>query len=187
MDIVGICGSLRTQSFNHMALRLAGKCMPNGMALSIVDWSALPPFNADAMEQSIPPAVTALCDRIRQADGVLIATPEYNFSVPGMLKNAIDWISRVKEQPLAEKPLAILSAATGPLGGARVQYDLRKIMLFLNAQVLVKPEVFIGGAAQKFDAQGQCIDETTRQFVTTQMHALHQWIRRQQSLKVSLE
>jgi chromate reductase, NAD(P)H dehydrogenase (quinone) len=107
---------------------------------------------------------------------VLIATPEYNFSVPGGLKNLLDWMSRGDDQPWAHKPLAILSASPGPLGGARVQYELRKVMLFLNAAVLVKPEVFIGGAGAKFDAEGRCTDDTTRQFVGAQMLAFEHWI-----------
>lgn len=176
LDIVGLCGSLRAGSINRHALKLAGDCMPAGMTLEIAEWRDVPVFDADVMAQGLPPAVQALRERIRRADGVVIATPEYNFSVPGGLKNVIDWISRGDDQPLAMKPLAILSASLGPLGGARVQYDLRKIMLFLNAMVLVKPEVFIGGAGAKFDAQGQCTDETTRKFVTQQMAAFEGWI-----------
>jgi chromate reductase, NAD(P)H dehydrogenase (quinone) len=108
---------------------------------------------------------------------VLIVTPEYNFSVPGGLKNTIDWLSRGDDQPWAMKPVAIASASGGPLGGARMQYDLRKVLLYLNAQVLAKPEVFIGLAPTKFDvASGRCTDETTRRFVTDQMAAFERWI-----------
>jgi chromate reductase len=114
---------------------------------------------------------------------VLIATPEYNFSVPGVFKNVLDWISRVDNQPFAFKPVAILTASTGPLGGARVQYDLRKVLLFLNAMVLAKPEVFIGLAATKFDAEGRCTDETTRKFVGDQMLALERWVAGVQRLR----
>ena len=117
-----------------------------------------------------------LRERVRRADGVLIATPEYNFSIPGGLKNLIDWLSRGDDQPFALKPVAILSASAGPVGGARVQYDLRKVMLFMNAQVLAKPEVFIGMAGTKFDAEGRCTDDTTRKFVTDQMAAFQRWI-----------
>ncbi len=175
-DIVGICGSLRAGSLNGMALRLAGECMPKGMSLETIQWDQVPPFNADVPEQGIPTEVQRIRDRIARADGVLIATPEYNFSLPGMLKNLIDWLSRGSDQPLAHKPVAILSAATGPLGGARVQYDLRRVLLFVNAMVLVKPEVFIGGAQAKFDGQGRCTDEATRQFVTAQMASFARWI-----------
>ncbi|VTU21212.1 NADPH-dependent FMN reductase [Variovorax sp. RA8] len=122
------------------------------------------------------PAVAALRERIRKADGVVIATPEYNFSTPGVLKNTLDWLSRGEDQPFAFKPVAIVSASPGPLGGARVQYDLRRVMLFMDAQVMAKPEVFIGGATAKFSAEGVCTDATTRQFVGDQMAAFARWI-----------
>ncbi len=177
LDIVGLCGSLRAGSLNGLALRLAGECMPQGMALEVVEWSQVPPFNADVLEQQgVPAPVQRIRDRIARADGVVIATPEYNFSLPGMLKNLIDWLSRGADQPMAHKPVAILSAATGPLGGARVQYDLRRVLLFVNATVLVKPEVFIGNAQSKFTSEGQCDDEATRQFVAAQMVAFGRWI-----------
>lgn len=177
LDIVGLCGSLRAGSINRMALKLAGDCMPPSMQLDVADWRALPIFDGDVLAQGQPGAVAALKARIARADAVLIATPEYNFSVPGGLKNALDWLSRGDDQPFALKPVAILSASPGPLGGARVQYELRKVMLFLNALVLAKPEVFIGGAAGKFDAaSGACTDDTTRRFVTDQMAAFERWI-----------
>jgi len=177
LDIVGLCGSLRAASLNRKALNLAGASMPAGMQLEVLDWRGLPLFDGDVMAQGVPAAVTALTERIRRADAVLIATPEYNFSLPGGLKNLIDWISRDATQPFALKPVAILSASPGPLGGARVQYDLRRVMLFLNAMVLAKPEVFIGSAAGKFDAaSGECTDEATRKFISAQMLAFEGWI-----------
>lgn len=176
LDIVGICGSLRAASINRMALNLAGSVMPHGLAMEVVEWRELPAFDADVLAVGFPPVVAALRDRIRRADGLVIATPEYNFSLPGMLKNAIDWLSRGDDQPFAHKPVAILTASPGPLGGARVQYDLRKILLFVNATPLVKPEVFIGNAVAKFDTEGECTDSTTRKFVTDQMHAFGKWI-----------
>jgi len=175
-DIVGLCGSLRAASINRQVLTLAGELMPAGMNLEVAEWRDVPVFDADEMARGLPPPVAALRERIRRADGVLIATPEYNFSIPGGLKNVIDWVSRGDDQPLAHKPVAIVTASPGPVGGARVQYDLRKVMLFLNAMVLVKPEVFIGGAAAKFDPSGRCTDETTRKFVGDQMRAFEQWI-----------
>jgi chromate reductase len=176
LDIVGLCGSLRKASLNHHALRLVGALMPASMKLDVVDWRDVPVFDADVFAQGLPPAVAALKERIRRADGVVIATPEYNFSLPGGLKNLLDWLSRGEDQPWAHKPVAILSATTGPVGGARVQYDLRKVLLFLNCMVLNKPEVFIGMAATKFDADGRCTDETTRKFVGDQMAAFERWI-----------
>lgn len=176
LDIVGLCGSLRAGSINRMALNLVGQSMPDGMAMDVIDLRDIPFFDGDVLAKGPPPAVLALRERIRKADGVVIATPEYNFSIPGVLKNALDWVSRGDDQPFAHKPVAILSASPGPLGGARVQYDLRKVMLFMNAQVLAKPEVFIGGAVAKFDADGTCTDDLTRKFAADQMHSFQRWI-----------
>jgi chromate reductase len=176
LDIVGLCGSLRTGSLHRNVLRLAAESMPAELGLEVVEYRDVPFFDADLLTQGYPPAVTALRERIRRADGVIVATPEYNFSIPGVLKNALDWVSRGDDQPLAFKPVAILSASPGPMGGARVQYDLRRVMLYLDGQVLAKPEVFIGGATAKFGPDGRCTDETTRKFVTAQMNAFHKWI-----------
>jgi chromate reductase, NAD(P)H dehydrogenase (quinone) len=177
MDIVGLCGSLRAASLNRYALQLAGELLPAPLKMEVADWRDIPLFDGDVMTRGWPTPVAALRERIRRADGVVIATPEYNFSIPGGFKNMLDWISRGEDPPLAGKPVAILSASPGPLGGARVQYDLRKVMLFLNAMPLVKPEVFIGGATAKFDAQsGRCIDDGTRKFVGDQMVAFARWI-----------
>lgn len=176
LDIVGLCGSLRAGSVNRMALKLAGSVMPPGMALEIVDLREIPMFDGDVLAQGFPAPVQALRERLQRADGLVIATPEYNFAVPGMLKNAIDWASRGEDQPFNYLPMAVLSASPGPMGGPRVQYDLRKMMQFLNGMVLPKPEVFIGSTASKFDAQGKCTDETTIKFVTAQMKAFEAWI-----------
>jgi chromate reductase, NAD(P)H dehydrogenase (quinone) len=176
LSIVGLCGSLRAGSFNRMALEFAGTVMPEGMLLDIAEFRTLPPFDADVLAAGFPPQVSALRERIRNADGVLIATAEYNFSIPGVLKNTLDWVSRGNDQPFAMKPVAIMSASPGPLGGARVQYDLRRVLLFMNAMVLAKPEVFIGMANTKFDANRQCIDEATRKFVSDQMRSFERWI-----------
>jgi chromate reductase len=176
LNIVGLCGSLRGASFNRMALNLAGTLLPDGVKFEVLDWSAVPPFNSDVMVAGFPAVVKDLGARIREADAVVIATPEYNFTMPGMFKNTIDWLSRLENQPFAGKPVTILSAATGPLGGARVQYDVRRTLMFMNAMTLVKPEVFIGAAAGKFNAEGECTDETTKKFVGDQMSALIDWI-----------
>lgn len=176
LNIVGLCGSLRAGSHNRMALRLAGESLGENVEFNVLEWRDVPAFDSDLMATGFPEQVKALGERIRQADGVVIATPEYNFTLPGMFKNTIDWLSRLDNQPFTGKPVAILSAATGPLGGARVQYDLRRVFMFLNAMPLVKPEVFIGAASTKFDADGRCTDETTRKFVGDQMRAFRQWI-----------
>lgn len=176
LDVVGLCGSLRAASYNRMAMKLAVECMPTSMTLDVVEWRDVPVFDGDVLVQGLPPTVAGLRERIRRADGVLLVTPEYNFSVPGGLKNVLDWLSRGDDQPWALKPVAIASASGGPLGGARMQYDLRKVLLYLNAMVLAKPEVFIGMAQTKFDAAGACTDETTRKFMTDLMAAFEHWI-----------
>ena len=176
LDVVGLCGSLRAASLNRLALYLAGELMPRGMCLDVLEIRDIPLFDGDVLAKGLPASVAQLRERIRRAHGVVLATPEYNFSIPGVLKNTLDWASRGDDQPFALKPVAILSASPGPLGGARVQYDLRRVMLFMNAQVLAKPEVFIGGAVGKFDADGRCNDEPTRKFVGDQMLSFQRWI-----------
>lgn len=176
LDIVALCGSLRAGSLNRMALRLVQESLPPTMKMEIAEWRDLPAFDGDVLAQGQPPAAAALRERVRRADGLVIASPEYNFSIPGGLKNAIDWLSRGEDQPFSGKPVMLLSASGGPLGGARLQYDLRKVLLYVNAMPLIKPEVFIGMAQTKFDAQGQCTDETTRKFVAAQVAAFEKWI-----------
>lgn len=176
MKLVGLCGSLRKSSFNRMVLNQAVAALPEGMSCEVLEWQDVPPFNGDVFEQGFPASVQILREAIRHADGVLIATPEYNFSIPGVFKNVFDWISRGADQPFAHKPVALLSATTGPLGGARVQYDFRRVMLFMNAMVLPKPEIYVGNAAQKFSPDGRCIDDVTMRFLSDQMGAFKQWI-----------
>ena len=142
-------------------------------------FSGFPLYNADVQAAGFPADVTALADAVRAADGVIFCTPEYNFSLPGGLKNALDWVSRLPNQPFAGKPVAIQSASPGPLGGARVQYDLRRMLLFLDAATLVKPEVFVGGCASRFDENtGALTDEATRGFVRQQLAAFASLIER---------
>ncbi|MFI4930016.1 MAG: NADPH-dependent FMN reductase, partial [Burkholderiales bacterium] len=176
LKIAGVCGSLRAASYNRMLMQLAESLLPASMQLDVLEWRDVPVFDADVLAKGLPPPVAALRERVRGADGLLIVTPEYNFSIPGGLKNVIDWLSRGEDQPLSGKPVAMLSATGGPLGGARVQYDLRTVMLFVNAMALLKPEVFVGNVAAKFSADGQCTDEATRKFVGAQMAAFEQWI-----------
>jgi chromate reductase len=178
INVLGICGSLRAKSFNRSALLAAAELMPAGMQLTVADYADVPLFNQDVQDKGIPEAVMRLAQQIREADALLIASPEYNFSISGVLKNAIDWLSRVPAPPFKDKPVAILSATMGPLGGARQQYDLRKVLGSQDALVLVKPEVFIGQAQTKFDAEGKLTDAATRKAVTDQMLALERWIAR---------
>lgn len=175
ISVLGICGSLRRQSYNLGALRAAGERMPAGMVLSVTRFDGVPLFNEDVEAQAIPPAVLELAQQIRDADAVLIASPEYNFSVSGVLKNAIDWLSRQKPQPFKDKPVAIMSATLGPLGGGRHQYELRKILGCLEALVMPKPEVFINLCQPKFDADGRLVDAAAGKAVADQMTAFGAW------------
>ena len=177
-NILGICGSLRAKSINRYALRAAGEVMPAGMRLTLAAYDAIPLYNQDVQDQGIPAAVVQLASEIAAADGLLIASPEYNFSISGPLKNAIDWVSRVTPQPFKDKPIAILSATAGPLGGGRHQYEVRKILGGLDGLVLTRPEVFITLAQSKFDADGTLTDATVRKVVTDQMAAFERWIGR---------
>jgi len=176
--VLGICGSLRRESYNLSALRAAGEVMPEGMRLTIARYDGIPLFNQDVEAQGIPQAVQQLAQEILQADALVIASPEYNFSVSGVLKNAIDWLSRQKPQPFKDKPVTIVSATMGPVGGARHQYELRKILGALEALVMPKPEVFINLCHTKFDATGKLVDAPARQAVTDQMAAFGQWTNR---------
>ena len=184
MRILGICGSLRKASFNMAALRACNELMPQGLTLQIADIGDIPIFNQDVLDAGMPAPVKRIRDQITAADGLLLASPEYNFSVPAPLKNVIDWASRPPNQAFQDKPVAIFSAsAPGPLGGARVQYDLRRILSQLWAYPLPRPEVFIGMANTKFDAHGRLTDETTRKFLTDLLNGFRDWIVRMQPKK----
>jgi chromate reductase len=177
--VLGISGSLRKGSFNAAALHAARELAPAG--LEIEEYQGLgnlPLYNEDVRAQGFPPAVQDLRDRIKAADALLIVTPEYNYSVPGVLKNAIDWASRPPEQPFDGKPIAIMGASPGALGTARAQYHLRQTFVFLNGHVLNKPEVMISQAATRFDAEGRLTDEATRGFVQALLVSLKAWAER---------
>lgn len=178
ISVLGICGSLRGKSLNRHALRAAGELMPEGMQLTLASIADVPLFNQDVQDQGIPAAVSALAAQLRAADALLLASPEYNFSVSGVLKNSIDWLSRVPDQPFKDKPVTLMSVTPGPLGGGRHQYELRKILGCLDAVVMPKPEVFIGLAATRFDATGALTDAATRKAVSDQMAAFQRWIAR---------
>ena len=180
-DIVSICGSLRKGSYNRMVMTALAGLAPAGMSIKEAPpFTEFPLYNADIQNSTgFPAAVSTLADAIRAADGVIFCTPEYNFSVPGGLKNAIDWVSRLQNQPFVGKPVAIQSASPGPLGGARVQYELRKAMVFLDALTLNKPEIFVGNCASKFDERtGELKDDTTRNFIRQQLEAFARFIER---------
>jgi chromate reductase len=166
MNVIGISGSLRKGSYNSMALRAAQKLVPAGMTLSIADIAQIPLYNDDVRAAGEPEVVLALKAQIAAADAVLLVTPEYNFSIPGVLKNTLDWLSRPPQTPFDGKPVAIMGASPGPVGTARVQYHLRQVLVFMNSFTVNKPEVFISHAATKFNAQGELTDEATAKFIT---------------------
>lgn len=177
-QVLGICGSLRQKSYNMAALRAAGELMPPGLKLRITSIAELPIYNFDVQEKGFPPPVTRLRDEILAADALLFASPEYNWTIGAPLKNAIDWMSRFQPSPFQNRAAAVVSASGGPLGGSRGQYDLRRSLAGLGAQWLAKPEVFIGMAPSKFGPDGKLTDETTRKFLTDQMIAFEDWIKR---------
>jgi len=174
--ILGVAGSLRRGSFNAATLRAARELAPAGMAIESFDIAPIPLYNEDVKVQGFPPVVADLRSRIKAADGLLLATPEYNYSTSGVLKNAIDWASRPPEQPFDGKPIALMGASGGALGTARAQYHLRQMFIFLNAHLLNRPEVMIGGATSKFDAEGKLTDQATRDFLGTMLTAFKAWI-----------
>ncbi len=177
-NIVAISGSLRANSFNTSALRTADELKPAGVMFTMADISAVPIFNEDVLDTGLPASVTTLVKQIADADAVMIATPEYNYSIPGVLKNAIDWISKASDQPFKGKPVAILGASPGGIGTARAQYDLRKVFVFLDAHVLNQPEIMISAAHTRFDACGKLTDEATRTHIAKQIVALREWAER---------
>jgi chromate reductase, NAD(P)H dehydrogenase (quinone) len=180
LNVICICGSLRKASYNRMVMNALPGLAPAGMSITEAPpFAEFPLYNADVEAVGIPPAVQKLVDAIRAADGVILNTPEYNFSIPGGLKNAIDWVSRVPNQPFSGKPVAIQSATGGPLGGGRMQYDLRRAMLFLDALAFGRPEIFIGNCSQKIDAKtGEITDQQTVGFIRQQLAAFAKFIER---------
>lgn len=178
LKVLGICGSLRKASLNMAALRACSELLPADMTLEIASIADLPMFNQDVLDQGMPAPVQRFRDQVVAADGLLIASPEYNFSIPAPLKNAIDWGSRAPNQVFNEKPVAIFTVAPGPVGGTRAQYDLRRVLSQLWGHVLPRPEVFVTHAAGKFDAQGRLTDETTRKFLGELLAGFAPWIAR---------
>ncbi len=178
IKILGICGSLRAGSYNKAALRVAGEVLPADMTLETAEIGDFPLYNADVQAKGWPAPVERVAAQLKATDGILFVTPEFNFGISGALKNAIDWLSRMTPQPFADKPVAMMGAAAGALGTGRAQYDLRKVCVFLDMHPLNKPEVFIGAAHTKFDANGTLTDAPTRDFIKQLMAALDVWTRR---------
>jgi chromate reductase len=176
--ILGIAGSLRRESYNRAALRAATELVPEGATIETFELDGIPGFNQDD-EQNPPAKVTELKKRIREADAILIVTPEYNYSIPGVLKNAIDWASRpYGDSAWNGKPAAIMGASVGTIGTARAQYHLRQMMVFLNMFPINQPEVMIGNAHERFDSQGNLTHDATKEFIRQLLQNLGEWTRR---------
>jgi chromate reductase len=180
LNIVSICGSLRKGSFNAALMRALPGLAPAGMKITPAPaWADIPIYNFDVQSAGFPASVTAWADAIRNADGVIIVSPEYNWTIPGGLKNAIDWVSRLKEDPFKGKPVALQSCAGGLLGGSRMQYHLRQCLTALESLIMVRPEVFVTFSAKKF-AEGtlELTDETTKDMVKQQLEAFGKFVRK---------
>ena len=176
--ILGIAGSLREGSYNRGVLRAAVELVPEGAQIETFDIAGLPGFNQD-QEQDPPEKVRELKQKIREADAILFVTPEYNYSIPGVLKNAIDWASRpYGDSAWNGKPAAIMGASIGGIATARAQYHLRQSMVFLNMFPLNQPEVMVGNCADKFDENGNLTDESTKGYIRAQLQALIEWTAR---------
>jgi chromate reductase, NAD(P)H dehydrogenase (quinone) len=181
ISILGIAGSLRRQSYNRSALRAAQQLVPDGATLDIFELDGIPGFNQDD-EQNPPAKVLELKKRVRDADALLFVTPEYNYSVPGVLKNAIDWASRpYGDSAWDGKPAAIMGASIGNIATARAQYHLRQMFVFLNILAINQPEVMIGNAAERFDANGNLTDDATKDYIRRLLQALAEWTVRLQA------
>jgi chromate reductase len=190
LQILGFAGSLRRGSYNRALLRAAEELLPQAMALESFDLSPIPLYNDDVRRQGFPEPVRRFRERITAADALLIATPEYNFSVPGVLKNAIDWASRPDEDgylPLNLKPIALMGATTGGYGTVRAQTHLRDSFVYTNSYVVNKPQVLVTFAEKKFDIDGRLTDETTRGFVRDLLAALAEFVPRFRQAKTKIE
>jgi len=173
--ILAFAGSLRKGSFNKSLIRAAIEVAPKNVSIEVYDLEGLPLYNGD-LENTPPPKIVEFKNKIRAADALLVASPEYNYSIPGILKNALDCASRPKEgNPLEGKPVAIMSASTGRFGGARAQYHLRQTFVFLNMHPINRPEVMVSDAAHNFDENGNLTNSTSRQLIKQLLEALAVW------------
>jgi chromate reductase len=175
VTILGFAGSLRKDSYNKALLRAAAELVPEGAVLEVFDLEGIPLFNQD-LETQPPERVREFKAKIKAADAILIATPEYNYSIPGVLKNAIDWASRpYPDNAFNGKPVAVMGASIGMLGTARAQYHLRQCFVFLNMYPLNKPEVMVNFAEERFDEKGRLKDKTAKKHIAELLENLVAW------------
>jgi chromate reductase, NAD(P)H dehydrogenase (quinone) len=180
LRVIGVAGSLRAGSYNRALLRAAQEMAPDALRIEVADLIDLPMFNADVDARGTPAAVTELRILIRDADALLLVTPEYNHGVPGVLKNAIDWLSQpLRGNVLEGKPTAIMGASTGLAGTARAQSQLRQSFVLTNTPVMLQPEVLVGRAQERFDTGGRLTDEPTRRFLGLFLDQFAAWLVRQ--------
>jgi chromate reductase len=178
IKILGFAGSLRKSSYNKAILRAAKDFAPEDAEIEIFDLEGIPPYNQD-LDDRMPARVREFKEKIRGADAILIATPEYNYSAPGVLKNAIDWASRpIGDNSFAGKPVAIMSASIGMLGGARAQYHLRQMFVYIDMHPVNRPEVMVPFAADRIDDAGNVTDAKTREKVKELVESLVAWTKR---------
>ena len=175
INVLGICGSLRKASLNGALLRCAQRVAHETIRFSTADISDIPLYNQENLEDGFPPSVERLREQIAQADALVFVTPEYNYSIPGLLKNAIDWASRGADQPFAHKPAAIMGASAGRFATARAQYHLRQVLVFLNVHTLNHPEIMIATAQNLMGPDGELRDDTTEARLRNQLQALYTW------------
>ncbi len=174
--ILAISGSLRAQSFNTSLTNALTSLVPEGVEVELGDISSLPLFNSD-LESSFPQAAHTLKNQIESADAIIFATPEYNRSIPGVLKNAVDWASRPwGKNSFAGKPVLVMGASIGPIATAVAQQDLKKVMLYLDAKVVGQPELYIGNAQEKFNEVSELIDENTKEHIKKALNVLVSWM-----------
>jgi chromate reductase, NAD(P)H dehydrogenase (quinone) len=179
LRVVAMAGSLRAASYNRGLLRAAQDLKPTGLTISIRDLAAIPLYNADVEALGDPPPVAALKSAVKEADALLIAVPEYNYGVSGVLKNTIDWLSRPPEFVLRSKPVALMGASGGMVGTARAQLQLRQAFVYTQTPVMPPPpEVLVSRAQEKFDARGELTDDETRAHLRKLLEALVTWTQR---------
>lgn len=177
MEFIGISGSLRKASLNTALLKETQKLLPDGVTMTVRTLEELPLLNPDELASGFPDAVNILASAVKQADALVLASPEFNYSVTAVMKNAMDWLSLHPDAPLKAKPVALMSASPSAFGGGRAQYHLREILIYPGARLLGVPEIMLANAPSSFNEQGMLTNETTKDLIAKQMQALKEMVR----------